>query len=68
MVNQYRIEEELGQGSFGTVFLFIDDKTKLYYAGKECDKKYIKKKLMNGATFGESQIAKEIAVMKKLQH
>ena len=50
------------------MFLFVDEKTKLKFAGKECDKKYIRKKLANGETFGKSQIAKEIAVMKKLQH
>jgi serine/threonine protein kinase len=43
MINQYRILNELGHGTFGKVKLAIDTKTKEMYAIKIMSKKRLKK-------------------------
>ena len=39
IINQYKIEKELGSGEFATVFLCVDMKTKIPYALKQMNKK-----------------------------
>ncbi|CAG0885478.1 unnamed protein product [Cyprideis torosa] len=81
-LNQYRLDEDIGQGSFGIVKLAYDETNDVHYALKIMSKKKLKKK---AGIFGRQaprrqgsvttmiedpmqKIQREIAIHKKLDH
>ena len=57
----YEILEKLGQGSFGQVFKVKNKYNNCIRAMKQIDKSFIK-------NFEESEVGKEIEILKKLNH
>jgi serine/threonine protein kinase len=77
-VNQYRMEQVLGKGSFGAVYRASDMARRDAVAVKVMDKAELRKKmkqlgnkpqeLMPQGTIVSNSILKEIAVMKRVRH
>jgi serine/threonine protein kinase len=56
LLNQYLISQQLGQGSFGSVYLAYDNDYKRYVAIKECSKSKLRKqKLMSSGGRGRGR-------------
>ena len=67
-INQYVIEQELGKGSFATVYLCHVKDTGVKYALKEMDKALLKKKRVGKKKNAYDCILEELKVLQRLEH
>lgn len=67
-INQYLLIKDLGRGGFGKVKLALHSETKAQYAIKIANKQRLKKKLLTRTKSAYTQLATEIAIMKKMDH
>jgi len=67
-INQYLLIKDLGRGGFGKVKLALHSETKAQYAIKIANKHRLKKKLLTKSKSAYTQLATEIAIMKKMDH
>ena len=68
MINQYKIIKTLGKGSFATVRLCQDNKTRDYYAIKVMNKNELKKIQIGRGRNAFDCVVDELKVMKRLEH
>lgn len=71
-MNDYHIDDELGSGSFATVYLCTRASDQLKYAVKVFNKSKLQRQRTfskaGGVTSAMDKVAEEVAIMKKLQH
>ncbi|KAL0209334.1 hypothetical protein RCL1_007274 [Eukaryota sp. TZLM3-RCL] len=71
MVNQYRLDQVLGKGSYGRVYKALDTNTGEFVAIKVFTKSFLRKKRLGSFNSEEtalSNVRTEIAILKKLNH
>lgn len=68
-INQYQIVKKIGEGSFSRVFLCFDvNNSKNKFAMKIMDKTSLKTKMISSKETAYTQVQKEMAVMKQMDH
>lgn len=68
LINNYKIFEPIGQGSFGKVKLCEDINTGIKYAIKQMNKKFLKKKCFPNGKNAYDLVLEELKILKNIQH